>query len=527
MIEFALLLPPDADQADADSLRAWLRADPDLRGRLHADESYPPSAGAMGDAASIVVTLDSVASSPALARALLGWMRARPDPPVLTVSTGNGWEARLDPGSAVAGIASRLSTALAEAAGPPIMTRPDPSWPDPAGLPQQQPRVPRQPGPRDPRPVPPPRSGSEEVGRSGPQQGSPRGPQQTSPPRVHLPDRAGSTAILIGVSDYTDPALSGLSTVQRGLRALADALTDPARSGFAADRCLILHNPGLHEVSRAIAEAGHTATDTVLVYFAGHLIVDEGETFLAMHDTDPARLRWSALPIDDLRRELERSTARHRLLVLDGALSAAAGSDSTRQALAHIEIDRGEVLVIASGSRPASEAATGVGTAFSGALLDSGLRPFPAGPSLLGLQEVYRGLQPRLSGPDDLLYLKSHDRDRVGLLRNGKPPDHWVLPGPGYPTSAVNTALPARMPRFVSFAEARRRLASAWRSAVVAVRDVLDLSLPDRKSAHAAADRAVDASWARLEDQFDQLTREIGPPFDADDDRSRGPHDRP
>jgi hypothetical protein len=102
------------------------------------------------------------------------------------------------------------------------------------------------------------------------------------------------------------------------------------------ERCIQLvdrHTP--QEVGVTLADHCRSAEDLLLVYYAGHGLLDElGELFLALHNTDrrPDLLKYTALPFAWIRDAMRNSPARTRVLILDccfagraiGAMSDAA-----------------------------------------------------------------------------------------------------------------------------------------------------------------------------------------------------------
>src|SRR5688500_2065439 len=108
-----------------------------------------------------------------------------------------------------------------------------------------------------------------------------------------LPDPAGSRAVLIGADRYTDPAMEDLPAVTNNLRRLAALFTDPHLWGLPEDNCSVVANPQARdEALDAVYRAAEQATDTLVLYFAGHGLLDErnSELFLALPDATADRL---------------------------------------------------------------------------------------------------------------------------------------------------------------------------------------------------------------------------------------------
>jgi len=127
------------------------------------------------------------------------------------------------------------------------------------------------------------------------------------------------------------------------------------------------------DVGAALSEAAATATDLLLVYYAGHGLVDDrGRLHLALAQTHPHRPRWTALPFDLLREEIAHSAATTRVLVLDCCFSGRAietMTDDQGVIGGQLEVAGTYTLTSTSDNAP-SYAPTGDRyTAFTGAVL--------------------------------------------------------------------------------------------------------------------------------------------------------------
>src|SRR5687767_1700171 len=99
------------------------------------------------------------------------------------------------------------------------------------------------------------------------------------------PDPSRSTAILIGTSTHQLPTmLADLPPVRTNVSELARLITVEPVGLVDADRCVQLIDISTsHEAGLAIHEHCEGAEDLLLVYFAGHgLLDDKGELFLAL-----------------------------------------------------------------------------------------------------------------------------------------------------------------------------------------------------------------------------------------------------
>ncbi|MFJ3921963.1 protein phosphatase 2C domain-containing protein [Streptomyces sp. NPDC090022] len=207
-------------------------------------------------------------------------------------------------------------------------------------------------------------------------------------------DPQRSSAVLIGVSAYDH--LPGLPAVRTNLADLRDQLRDPAVWGLPAERCHLVHDPA--GGSAAIAPLRHAveaATDTLVVYFAGHGLVDpdRGDLWLALPGTRPGEVD-TVMPYDWVRRELLRSRAERVLVVLDccygGRALGSMGAAHATAELANGAEAAGTYLIASASESSQALAPPGArNTAFTGELISLLERGIPDGPELLRLDDLY------------------------------------------------------------------------------------------------------------------------------------------
>ena len=141
------------------------------------------------------------------------------------------------------------------------------------------------------------------------------------------PDPAGSRAILIGVHSAADSlGMGALPAVERNLAAMRRLFTDGTVWALPDEHCFSIPEPAYpHEVLEEVERAAGEATDTLLLYYAGHglLVGDAQELHLALRN-----VRWEddCLSYAKLRARLRQagSRARRTVVILDCCYSGQA-----------------------------------------------------------------------------------------------------------------------------------------------------------------------------------------------------------
>ncbi len=240
-----------------------------------------------------------------------------------------------------------------------------------------------------------------------------------------LADPAASRAVLIGAYRYQ--ALEALSGVANNLLALREALVDPALWGLPTEHCAVMSQPGSpHEALDVLQEAGSGATDTLLVYFSGHGLIDhtdDEELYLALPSSDPRRVDRTALPWSWVRREMQDSPARRKIAILDCCYSGRAlgvwmGDDAEITDL--LEVGGTCILTATARTRRALAPPDAHFTAFTGELITALTEGIPGGPELLDMDTIYRSVKLRMR-TKDLPIPQQSQFDRGGdiaLVRN-------------------------------------------------------------------------------------------------------------
>jgi len=209
-----------------------------------------------------------------------------------------------------------------------------------------------------------------------------------------LPNPQQSRAVLIGTAAYRD--LPGLPAVAENLERLLALFTAPDLWGLPADHCQVLldvEHPA--QVLGAVHEAAKAATDTLVVYYAGHGLRDPGtdELFLSLPGSTKDRL-FASVRYDDLRKEILRTAADvpSKVVMLDCCYSGTAlkGSMGDSAEIADQARIEGTYLMTASASTVVALAPEGERfTAFTGEIVDVFERGIPDGPDLLNMEKLF------------------------------------------------------------------------------------------------------------------------------------------
>jgi WD40 repeat protein len=139
-------------------------------------------------------------------------------------------------------------------------------------------------------------------------------------------------AVIVGVSDYDDPAIPDLGYSASDARTVYGILTDPKRGGYRPSNVRLLvsgaSDPGSRPTRRNImgrvevflSQAG--PGDTVLFYFSGHGIEHQEQGYLLPSDAESGPLLPQfAVSLEFLNRSLAANGATQRIVLLDACYS--------------------------------------------------------------------------------------------------------------------------------------------------------------------------------------------------------------
>ncbi|MFE7463866.1 transporter substrate-binding domain-containing protein [Streptomyces sp. NPDC057499] len=213
---------------------------------------------------------------------------------------------------------------------------------------------------------------------------------------MSLPDPAGSRVVLVGAGRFSE--LDPLPATRRNVKALADLLIDAW--SLPDENCTVLCDPRTpRDLSRAVEAAAREATDTLLVYYAGHGVIDRaGHYHLAVRNTERDSVHDTAVPYEWIKAHVEKSRAERRIVILDCCYAARAfGLQSNAAAL---EVAGTYILAAAGETAMAISPPGETFTAFTEALLSVLGNGIPGLPRYLDLDRVFSQLSKELAKRD-------------------------------------------------------------------------------------------------------------------------------
>ncbi|MEU6125584.1 caspase family protein, partial [Streptomyces sp. NPDC047123] len=207
-----------------------------------------------------------------------------------------------------------------------------------------------------------------------------------------LPDPSASRAVLIGASAYE--TLDDLPGVGHSAAVLGSLFTRSDVWGLPPEHCQVVLDPRApRQLSKPVAEAAQQATDALVIYYAGHGLIEPrtGQLHLAVGDSDRLSVHDTAAPYEWIRRSIEQSPAARKIVVVDCCYSARAFGVQSAEAALEVE---GTYLLVASAEHAVAIAPPGDQyTAFTGELIrlisDGDLE----GGEFLDLDTVFRKLR--------------------------------------------------------------------------------------------------------------------------------------
>ncbi|MEV6527870.1 caspase family protein [Longispora sp. NPDC051575] len=205
-----------------------------------------------------------------------------------------------------------------------------------------------------------------------------------------LADPSKSRAVLVGTASYDH--LQDLPAVANNLARLKELFTDPEVWGLNPEHCVVLLDPTRDGVLEAIGSAADSATDTLVIYFAGHGIPDSRsqELHLALPTTTPDRL-FRAVSYGDVRRAVLDSRSANKVVLLDCCYSgrAMAAGMGTAEAGMEVGIDGAYLMTASAATRTSSAPIGATYTAFTGEVIAALADGLPTDADVLYMEDIY------------------------------------------------------------------------------------------------------------------------------------------
>ena len=132
------------------------------------------------------------------------------------------------------------------------------------------------------------------------------------------------SALIIANTEYIDPGLAQLTAPGKDAEDFARVLKSADIAGF--DNVITLMNENISKVNETVDDffALKKPDDLLVFYFSGHGVRDEyGALYLAIKNTNRARLRSTAIRADYIRESMDQSRSRRQVLILDCCNSGA------------------------------------------------------------------------------------------------------------------------------------------------------------------------------------------------------------
>ena len=214
-----------------------------------------------------------------------------------------------------------------------------------------------------------------------------------------LPNPDRTRVVLIGTDTYRN--FPDLPAVRNNLRRLAELFRSPHTGGLPAGHCVTVPNPANPtDALDAVHQTASEATDTLVVYFAGHGIRSpDGSLYLALGNSEPGRKLYESVPFGHLRNEVLESAASKKVVILDCCYSGAAleGYMSWPDEFADQIAIEGTYVMTASAATQAAKAPIGAPvTTFTGELVKAITHGIPEAPDPLDMNSLYRHIRCRL-----------------------------------------------------------------------------------------------------------------------------------
>jgi hypothetical protein len=235
---------------------------------------------------------------------------------------------------------------------------------------------------------------------------------------------AETRVILVGTSRCArdEANLPPLPQVEQNVLSLARLFVDPDVVGLPRNAVIPLIDRGeASEVVSEIAKAAREATDTLLVYFAGHGLYGDANTplYLAVGHTTADGKMFDAVAINSIKQAMRVSPARKRILILDCCYSGRAfdGTMSDSTVIPAIDIEGTYGIAASPGDARALAPPDEPLTRFTGALVDVLERGVERDDAVLTLTDIFGEVEARIRRKADAPLPKQINWDKAGAFK--------------------------------------------------------------------------------------------------------------
>jgi len=236
-------------------------------------------------------------------------------------------------------------------------------------------------------------------------------------------------AVLIGASRFSrDPDnLPPLPAVKSNISDLKKVLADGNVIGIPPENITdILDESNPARILEELAKASREAEDTLIVYYAGHGLVGKTspQFFLATEGTTDEDLEYNSIPFENVRRAINETGARKKILIIDACYSGRAlDIMGTKSSILQSNIDLKGTFAIASApsNQPAIAPKGEKHTAFTAELLKVLNEGIDNGREEITLREIHEQIRAEFRRRTDVpepKHANIQDADRIIIARN-------------------------------------------------------------------------------------------------------------
>ena len=137
-------------------------------------------------------------------------------------------------------------------------------------------------------------------------------------------------AVIIGINDYLNTDITDLRYAVNDAEKLHQLLIDPEYGGFKPNQVKLITDktriiPNRVDILKALKtlENSAGADDTIFIFFSGHGIEEDGESYFLARDTDPDIVADTAVAKLAFERTMSRTQARIQVMFFDACHSGA------------------------------------------------------------------------------------------------------------------------------------------------------------------------------------------------------------